>query len=67
MRDDKVRAWGDQQMRKPMRRRVPSGLVQDRIIVTAERKKADLKSKENEYDACARSEVWEEKEGTDLA
>jgi hypothetical protein len=37
--------------------------VQDRIIVTAERKKADLKSKENEYDACAGARVWEEKRG----
>lgn len=43
------------------------GVIQDRIIVTAERKKADLlEEQENEYDARARARWWEEKEGTDL-
>src|SRR5271156_4423851 len=43
------------------------GVVQDRIIVTVECKKADsLEEQENEYDARARARWWEEKEGTDL-
>jgi hypothetical protein len=41
MRDD---LYGSTK-RKLMRRRVSFGFVQDRIIVTAKRKKADLKSK----------------------
>ena len=45
-----------------MRRRVFFGFVQDRIIVTAERKKADLKSKKMS-DARARARWWEEKDG----
>jgi hypothetical protein len=39
------------------------GFVQDRIIVTAERKKGRLEEQENEYDARARARWWEEKEG----
>jgi hypothetical protein len=40
--------------------------VQDRIIATAERKKGDLKSKENEYDTSAGARCGKRKEGTDL-
>lgn len=63
MRDDPA----DSTTRKPNATTRSFGFVQDRIIVTAERKKGRLEEQENGYDARARARWWEEKEGTDLA
>jgi hypothetical protein len=57
MRDD---LYGSTK-RKLMRRRVSFGFVQDRIIVTAKRKKADLKSKKMSMMPCKSEMVGRER------